>query len=183
MQQHQNRYPGVRLAEIQFPLLSPRCGKEKFYSRHSSRYPVGIFQLPRFAARSVTVDLWRTRGVQTTYTAAKVIPDKSLGSKRFPGGGMSARGKSPRFMVAIRRIVSRQSSNITTLGASRGNKVARVTPSWSCKLIKTWNREADYARRKKTLETSRGEHATFERTADLVLHFPRNSGDNRISQS
>jgi len=99
--------------------LIPAVRLRKILQSHSSWYPVGIIQLPRFAARSVTVDLWRTRGVQTTCTAAKVIPDKSLGSKRFPARGMSARGKSPRFMVAIRRIVSRHSSNITTLGASR----------------------------------------------------------------
>ena len=77
-----------------------RYGKEKFYG-HIRCVAISRRQIPAasFHARSVTVDLWRTRGVQTTYTAAKVIPGKSLGSKRFPAQRYECAWEEPALYI------------------------------------------------------------------------------------
>lgn len=123
--QHQNRYPTVAANR---DTVSPLFPAYYTYGAAEKNLTAAFVVISRryspaasFRARSVTVDLWRTRGVQTMYTAAKVIPGKSLGSlKAFSSRGMSTRGKSPRFTVAIRRIVSRHSFNITSLGHREG---------------------------------------------------------------
>lgn len=178
--QRQNRYPTVRLAEIQFPALFPaRCGEEKFYGRIRC-VAISRRHIPAasFRARSVTVDLLANeRCSDGVYTAAKVIPDESLGSKRFPAAVWARVGRP-----ALYGRDKPELSRVIHLILPPSDVVKRISHSLSYatlrrKLIKTWNREVDYARRKKILEAPRWARDiwAFSGLQNLVPHFPRNS--------
>lgn len=129
--QFQNRYPSVRLAEIQFLPFSPvrrgrgtRGEEEKSYglvatSSIRRRYIPSTSRSARF----VTIDLWRTRearsDVRSHNRGSKVIPNASLGVRGIFQRRCDHAWEDVRFTDAIRRIVSRHSSNITSLRERR----------------------------------------------------------------